>query len=124
MYSIGMRRDARRLPERRAGRCTVCGGSLVQEGGRYWITDHPDGVHEACRIWEREPFPFTADLERLRQVAVTVRRAWRAVLRDGRWLAKVEREWPADARRRAREWLTRKQRLQHHLSRLRDRLRP
>jgi len=99
------------------GRCTVCGAPLEGGDGCYWVTKPPDGVHNACRPWETEPFPFGADLEHLRRLARTVRSVWRELVRDGRWLASSARDWPLDARSRATEWLERKLRLQHHLER-------
>ncbi len=101
-------------------RCVVCGAPL---SGRYWITAHPHGVHQECRAWEAEPFPFEDDITRLRRVARAVQRVWRQIVRDGRWLASVRRDWPGKARRLASEWLERKDRLEHHLSQLRERLR-
>ena len=124
MYSATVRnRSSRWAHPSERGRCTVCGANLTEGGDRYWITTHPDGVHQRCRQWHLEPFPFANDLERLRFVARATMRAWRAVVRDGRWLSGLQREWPANAKRLSAEWLERKQRLQHHLSRVRDRLR-
>jgi len=105
-----------------SGRCTVCGQSLRHAGKRYWITAHPDGVHEDCRAWEEEPFPFGDDLRELRWVARSLRFAWGRVLVEGRWLSQARRSWPAGARRVVGAWFVRKSRLQHHLSRVRDRL--
>jgi hypothetical protein len=104
------------------GQCTVCGQPLLARRG-YWITKHPDGVHQDCRPWERESFPFRRDLQRLRLIARAAMRTWRGVVRDGTWLADAEHNWPARARERAREWLERKRRLEHQLQQLRDRLR-
>jgi hypothetical protein len=123
MYSIRMRpgsSDWLTSPPR--GRCTVCGEPLRFGGGRYWITDHPDGVHEACRAWEQEPFPFSEDLRELRGVARLLRHAWHQVLIEGRWLRRMRARWPTDARRVVGAWFVRKTRLQHHLSRVRERL--
>jgi hypothetical protein len=105
------------------GRCAVCGKRLTDGDQRYWITEHPDGVHQDCRQWHLEPFPFANDLERMRFVAQAARRAWREVVRDGRWLRRMQRNWPANAKRLADEWLERKVRLQHHIAKVRDRLR-
>ena len=99
------------------GRCTVCGAPLEGGDGLYWVTEPPDGVHNRCRAWELEPFPFESDLARLRRLARVVRSTWREVVRDGRWLAAAARDWPVDARGHAAEWLERKLRLQHHLGR-------
>ena len=123
MYSYPMRPGSSDwLTAAPHGRCIVCGQPLRSTGGRYWIVEHPDGVHEGCRRWEREPFPFNADLQHLRSLARLVRRAWRLVVRDGRWLASASRRWPRGARHVAREWHDRKSRLEHHLARLKDRL--
>ena len=100
----------------------VCGQPLIDKR-QYWITRHPDGVHQACRAWERERFPFGRDLQRLRVMASAAIRAWREVVRDGKWLAAAERGWPTKAREHARAWLERKRRLEHHLEQLRDRIR-
>lgn len=123
MYSIAMRPGSSDwLTAPPHGRCTVCGQPLRQGGGRYWVTAHPDGEHEGCRAWEQEPFPFHRDLGELRRVARLVRRVWRLIVRDGRWLASKHRRWPRDARLVAQQWQDRKTVLQHHLSRLRERL--
>lgn len=105
------------------GRCVVCGRPLADGAERYWITAHPDGVHQRCRRWSLEPFPFANDLERLRFVARAAMGVWREVVRDGRFLKQAHGRWPANADALAEEWLKRKQRLQHQLALLRERLR-
>jgi len=105
------------------GHCLVCGEPLVGDGQLYWITEHPNGVHHHCRAWETERYPFDRDLDHLRYLARMLVRAWREIVRDGRWLARVRRGWPADARRNATEWTERRARLELHLSRLTERLR-
>jgi hypothetical protein len=110
------------------GVCVVCGRELAR-GGRYWLTAHPDGVHHACRAWELEPFPFQRDLVALRRIARVVREAWRATLREGRWLAASRQRWAGlagakgVARQLADDWLDRKAKLERRLNELRDRMR-
>ncbi|MEM1031921.1 MAG: hypothetical protein AAGN82_16350 [Myxococcota bacterium] len=106
---------------RGAGRCLVCGARLGARGP-YFIVNHPDGVHAACRDWAGEPFPFDGDLERMRHAARALRIAGREVEHHGRWLVRVRALWPTDAREAASSWHERKARLVYRLVRLRDRL--
>lgn len=87
------------------------------------MTSFPDGVHHGCRRWELEPFPFHRDLVMLRKIARTVREAWRLTVKEGRWLATVERRWPTAARALADDWLGRKAQLEQRLAELRERIR-
>lgn len=97
----------------------MCGKPLDD---KYWVIEHPRAVHQHCRRWELERFPFEGDLQWMRRIARVLRRAFREVVKDGRWLAEAERNWPNAARVLAGEWHERKQRLEHHLAKLGDRL--
>lgn len=106
----------------------MCGEPLATQP-TYWVTAHPDGVHDGCRAWHEEGFPFAADLARLRVLVRALARLRETLVDDGRWLARVEKEWPGRAgvaRTRAREWAQewahRKEAVQHRLAVLKDRL--
>ena len=100
--------------------CLECGEQLNTQDS-YWVTAYPNGVHDGCRRWEAEPFPFGGNLERVQFVASSLRRTAKLVISNGVWLAGVRRAWPKDARQLTREWAARKATLRLELARLGER---
>ncbi len=101
------------------GCCEVCGKPL---DAPYWITNHPHGVHEACRDWTRVAFPFGDRVRRLWWLVRGLQQSyWRAV-RIGRWMRAAQGRWPNDAlavvRAQRRLWAE----LDHELDELKKRL--
>lgn len=72
--------------------CLICGEPLGSEPHR--VTDYPNGVHERCRDWHREPFPLEDQLERLRHVAKSLAAAYRDTVALGRRVRKLRDNWP------------------------------
>lgn len=77
-------------------RCVVC-GKEIGAGEPWWVVDHANGVHQSCRDWSKAPFPYTWRIDSLRKLYRRLARAQRHVCELGRWLAKVERDWPKGA---------------------------
>lgn len=77
--------------------CVVCGRVLVSP---WWVLPgrYPDGVHEACRDWSGEAFPWTRQVQGLRRLWRATRGEERAALgRIGVDLVALEERWPGEA---------------------------
>jgi hypothetical protein len=82
--------------------CVVCG--MTTAGARTWVAsagaEGPRLVHEHCRNWSREPFPFATHLDALtrllRQGRIPAANI-RAVEGHVRSLAALRRQWPTEA---------------------------
>ena len=72
--------------------CLICGKPLGSEPHR--VTACPNGVHERCRPWQRQPFTLESQLERLRTVARALASAHRDTVALGRRLRRLRDTWP------------------------------
>lgn len=99
VYACSVQRAQLRPPE--GGRCDVCGGPL---GSDVWyVTTLPNGIHEHCRDWSEQPFPYARDVEGLRRLHARLRITLRVVEETGRWLAQAQRRWPHGAQETVNE---------------------
>jgi hypothetical protein len=81
----------------RTERCAVCDGPLGTEP--YWIVEYPRAIHERCRDWSAEPWPYRGELEGLRKLVRRLRLLTRDAVATGKALAALEREWPKNGAR-------------------------
>jgi hypothetical protein len=98
-------------------RCSVCNEPCQPWAERCW-NDGDRLVHERCKNWNGAPFPFGWELDRLRRVSRTLRRAQRAVDAAGMWLATMERHWPEAAVARLASWAEMRDRLREELAKV------
>lgn len=76
--------------------CDVCGQTLSQ-GGTWFVTVHPRGVHTSCRDWTSVSFPFARHIEDLQKIGrkrESTDRARDLCARAVRALAAHRRAWP------------------------------
>lgn len=77
--------------------CVVCGRVLSSP---WWVLPrrYPDGVHETCRDWSGEGFPWARQVDGLRRLWRESRGDDRVALgRIGVALVALEQRWPSEA---------------------------
>lgn len=83
------------MPDFSLRRCVRCGEPL---GAGYWITEYPQGAHEACVDWSKRPFPFERHVGALGRIARAPGVARPDLLhRAARALHALDEQWPAQA---------------------------
>lgn len=77
--------------------CVVC-RQLIKPGEHKWgvPNDSHRYVHEHCRDWSRAPFPFDYQLRTLTAWYYRTRKLQREIVKVGRVLRSIERNWPAE----------------------------
>jgi len=100
--------------------CVVCGPPLDGHEPFYITTPPNAGVHETCRNWAKEKFPFAPQLNALRDFARELAGLQRDMVRVGKQLALWQRQWPEGALDAVPKGRVQLQQLRERIKRLAD----